>query len=310
LGNLEKLPLSLTNSAFTYWAKDSNLIFESVESPFEITKVSVENLATTVLLESNRGFIWTTDENGDFYYLQETESSSLSDANYTEYSLYAVNANGEQQAILPSIFTIFTNEFIDVDDISELQTPFKNSSQNTRFAGSIIDFHIDNNNKNFIFETDFAIYRYDIETKMFTLMDNQTGHYIATDEDETQMLYSTNDGLNIFIYDKEEADPITQLGSHTLVDYAELRQQYPSVLENKDNVYSLGWAFFDNWDQNIIFEYGGNVFHVDIYGSNLDVVDNETDTYYWLLGENSDELFNIDMDVSEIFYTLYRYDLR
>lgn len=313
-GELNKIPSSLTQDAIITWNQNSNLLSQRVKSPFEITEITTSNFASTLLYSGgDENLIWTTDENGTLYYVKdiildsEEETTQQEPESTYQYTIMAVDNNGNAQQVVDTIYSRKSGKYIQAQDLQELQAPFTNSKANTRFAGQITDLTIDDESKSIIITTEIAMYRYDLVEQMYTLIDNKPGSFITFDSEKESLLYTSDDALKLFLFEKEEADPITQLGSSTLVSFEKLVSQYPEDYLPK-TVYSLNWALYDNWDSNVLFEYGNKAYHIDIFGTNFDQLD--VDAQYLKLGENSDDLFGISQDVSEIFWTLYKYELR
>lgn len=314
-GKLNKIPSSLTQDAMIKWNQNSNLLSQRSKSPFEITEITPSNFASTLLYSGdNESLIWTTDENGVLYYVQEaiqnteTEATAIKEQESTyQYNIMAVDNNGESQQIIDTIYSQKSGEYIQAQELQELQAPFTNSQSNTRFAGQITSIKVDDESKSIIITTDIAMYRYDLVKQMYTLIDNKPGSFITFDSEKESLLFTDEYSLKLFIFKKEDADPITKLGTSTLVSFETLENQYPQdYLPEKD--YSLTWALYDNWDSNVLFEYGYKAYHIDIYGTNFDQL--EVDAQHLKLGENSDDLFGISQDVSKLFWTLYKYELR
>jgi hypothetical protein len=291
---LISLPSSLEDIAedFIWSTTDSLLVYtENI-----LLSVEVPDFSQTVLLTGEiSDIVYTLDEKGNLYYLSLTEEQEAD--GITEKSYYSINQttpSGKDSEVIGKIYFKDTDTYLNSDSPEELQTPFTNSASNYRFAGEIKSFTVDSKTDSIIIQTEFALYRYNLETEKFTVISTGNSELLSFSPEHDRLLYRNPIGVGVFTFDKEEADHISHLGSEILLG------------ESKSyEIISISWH-----------ESAGMFVYQDVYGThtidldgayNNDLLDNQG---YSMISVDGEILFTLDISESGTSFSLNKYKLR
>lgn len=209
----------LTDHTLT-WAKDNEHLI--LASDNEILSFNTVNSVTTLLKRATAeipNIPWTTDINGRFYYVEMMNDEEI---NRQYQQIHQMLLTGQSPTILVDriYFSDKAELLISQDELisrDQLYT-FSNSPQSTQFVGKITDLTIENDIDSIIMNTQYAMYMLDLQTDRYTLVSAVPSVYEKLSPNEQSLLITSENWLNIFNFDKEEADHTKELGLIRLVE--------------------------------------------------------------------------------------------
>jgi hypothetical protein len=254
----------------------NSLSYLVLESKIEILTYRVEDKTKFLILKkkSNVNYVWTTDSDGFFYYTTPT-----AEKDNTKYTIYQETIQGSgKKELIKDIYFANTDKFINelrAKGIPEY-IPMTNSSENTNFAGEITLFAIDQKTNGFFIKTTLATYWYDKGQQKYFLLSPTPCNIVSVAPDNSKILFlDQNNKYYIFVFAKEDVDPIAKLGVLQVFD--------------GQNINNILW--FQNGN-NISYEKDGKIRISDFDGQNVYEVMNKTSEY--IIDKNNKYLYQID----------------
>lgn len=207
-GDLQQTPIEISSALLDstpIWSKTDNSILFISET--EILSFNINNQSTTVLFKGDTNkAVWNTDENGVLYLLSTQPDNKT---------------NIEQ-------IDLETGKRLDTNLIEEipLKTPEEDKSADSLKADSSADsipVSIDGDISSIVVSKEYEYvliltsqksYFYDLSQNEYSLISAEPLSFLDT-TDEVVLLKNEND-LKLFRFSKDEADPITRLGTQTI----------------------------------------------------------------------------------------------
>jgi hypothetical protein len=95
--------------------------------------------------------------------------------------------------------------------------PFTNSPECTKTIGEINNINVNRGADGVFLNTAQASYWYDLETEKFLMITPYPSKLIAYSPDNKNLLYKDQTGINVFTFEKEDADLNTIIGSNNIL---------------------------------------------------------------------------------------------
>ncbi len=202
-GYINTYKISWTNS-------NSHIILESKD---EIISMDLDSFAKSILYKKtidNSSVIWNIDTQNNFYVLAKQEKDSIKSYRIDQYNING----GNKKTILDNIYYKTDQSFI--DNIKKYTLEYKQfslSPESTLFVGEIKEFNVLPNLEGIYIKTDYATYWYITKEQKYVVIYNQPAQLVNALGNDKSIILSNN-AKRYFIYNinKEESDPITQLG--------------------------------------------------------------------------------------------------
>ena len=297
----DELPeLSLTDfDTYTKtWSNDDNYII--LESDSDIVSYDINKNTKYLLVKKQKdvNYIYSTDNLGLFYLLvqKESEDPDLNIFNITQRKLDGTGT----ATLVKDIYFQNNAEFISsyrenrTDLDSYTCSPFTNSPECTKTIGSINYININRDAKGIFLNSSEAAYWYDLDTKKFLMVSAYPSTLIAFSPDQKKILYKDPAGLNIFTFDKEDADLTSIIGSTNII----------SDIKNCSN---FNWIFNSRYvsyveDNNLlIIDRGGDnqTLLIDTINYNQSIITNTGENIVTL--EKLEEIDQTSNDIVKSF---------
>ncbi|MCK9368929.1 PEGA domain-containing protein [Candidatus Dojkabacteria bacterium] len=270
------------------WSNNSSYLV--LESKLEILTYRVEDKTKFLLLKkkSNIQYVWTTDSDGFFYY--STPTKEKDDTKYTIYQ-ETIQGSGKKE-LIKDIYFANTDKFIlelRAKGIPEY-IPMTNSTENTNFAGEITSFSINQKTNGFYIKTTLATYWYDKGQQKYFLLSPTPCDIVSVSPDSSKILFiDQNNKYFVFVFVKEDVDPITKLGVQPVFEGA-----------NIDNIL---WLQNGN---NISYSKDNKIRISDFNGENVYEVMDKSSEY--LTDKNDKYLYQID-NITTSGFEIVRYQI-
>ena len=218
LNSLEELDIrTLANYTMT-WSRDSRyLMFESKN---DLLSYDVERKTRYLLIkkDENKEYIWSTDEQGFFYEIQEGTENLNTDV--YSYLLIQHQMDGSNTKVLVDNLYFqkdgsYLNQY--KDDTTLLKyAPFTNSPQSTKSVGKLLSMRINQNAKGIYLQTETSSYWYNIDTKKYHLISAYSSELIKFAPDNYKLIFKDTQGYNVFTFLKEDGDHTVEIGAKVI----------------------------------------------------------------------------------------------
>lgn len=190
---------------------------ESSESILSLDTVNLdpqddEPFSTLIEKEPDTNYIWTTDEEGFFYILEELHSPE--DQTYI-YALKQVQADGTNpKYTIERAFFQRNRDFIDhYRENGDRYPEFTNSPQSTQSIGEITSFKVNQESNGVYISTDISTYWYDISRNRYRLICAYPADFISFSPNSKRVLFSNGNNFYVFTLEKEEGDHTEKIGT-------------------------------------------------------------------------------------------------
>lgn len=278
LQNAQALDLENFSEYTVNWSNDNSyLVLESKE---QILSYSLTNRNISLLKKKNienEKCVWTTDENGFFYWVQEEQSDTK---DVYQYSVEQMKLNGtNSMKVITAIYFQSNTEYIEYyRNNSYIPTPSVSSPENTKTVGEIIEISVNQKANGIFIKTTSATYWYNISTKKYLMISPYQVELIGYSTDQDKLLYKNGDTYGIFTFDPDVANPIEDLGS--------------KVIENLSSHQRIAWVYGHEY---IYLLDKNNIHSMDIDGDNKNLIVNSTEIKDFITGSISEEIVTIQV---------------
>lgn len=302
------------------WSADNQFLL--LESDTEIVSVEIANNRKYLLKKLADELVWSTTPDGNFYYI---DSEVDEDGNKYMKIMETALTGSSPSVLVDRIYYQDSNEFLpDEETLLNYTEPrvFSNSPATSQFAGEITQFWVEDNVEKIIINTEFAMYMYDMTTNMYTLVNSTPGVYYGISPDSEKFLFTHDEHIHVYIFDKEEADHTTILGNHLVlsdITMSDSIKNSPDTITPNDNEGDessnngtdvsdadstietvtpkvrnsmLQWQ---NSSRQIFFTTEDRLYSIEIDGENMfDLLD--ADMNFFVKDTSGDHIFLLDLD--------------
>jgi hypothetical protein len=196
------------------WSEDSNYLI--LDSEDEILGYNLESERRILLLKKDvPNVVWQSDSEGNFYHVEKTETETSKDEFFTLFIQEL--AGSKKEILIEKIYTHNDSTYLE-GDLVDMQTPFMNSPENSRFVGDIVSMSFVNTPDGIFITTNLALYWYDINEEEYILISNSPSEFISVNPNKTKALFTTETSLGIFTFDKEEQDHTEEIGTQFIFE--------------------------------------------------------------------------------------------
>lgn len=277
LDTLNELNIEMFSTYTTTWSKDSHyLLFES-ENDLISLDISKNTRYLLLKKEPKQEYIWTTDEQGFFYYLLENQEQLYE--NVYHYSLIQEHMDGSnKKVLLKDMFFQQQREYItkyQQDTGSGKYAPFKNSPESTKSVGRIESIDVNQEAKGIYIDTQTSSYWYNITTNKYHLISPSPSKLISFSPNSYKLLFKTTPGFSIFTFLKDPGDHTVSIGAK-------------EVINIEKEVETL------NWVSNSLYLWylnNNSMYIIDVDGDNkIEVLTDMEDIKYISLNTSRDRI--------------------
>lgn len=259
------------------WSNDSSYLI--LESGVEVLSLDIGDQSKVLLLrksseDGTSDVVWNTDEEGMFYHLEyskDEEERTFSRIMQQELS------GSKPEVIVKTIYSHGDNEFLS-GELESLQTPFTNSPDNPRFAGTINRLDIIDHSELLVISTEFALYSYSLQDEKYILISKAPASYLETNPNSTKFIFTTEKQLGVFTFDKEEEDHTEEIGTKFILDMTE---------KIKD-------IYWHSNSEYIFYSDGESVRVVDDEGDNNFALVDLADSIFFTLSPSSEDILLLE----------------
>ncbi len=262
------------------WSEDNNYLL--LESDSEIVSFNINSNTKYLLKKKDSNLVWTTDTEGNFYYLNVVEPNSDGKNGHMQILRTALTGS-EAEVIVDKIYYREDNKYlITQEDLLSRESlfTFTNSPSSSQFAGLINNFKILPNLDMIWINTDYAMYIYDINLDKYSLISVKPGELISVAPDLTKLLYRSDSNINLYVFEKEPADHTTKLGVSSLLS------------SYQGNETDIKWRA----DSSIIYYFKDEKLnYIDIKGENKNTLSSFEDQFF-ITDNSGDYIFGTQTD--------------
>lgn len=234
LDNLKPIEQLASSEYEIYWSKDNRHII--MESTDEIVSLDTSNLgsqplnptSTLVEKEPDTKYLWSTDEEGFFYVLEELHTQE--DETYI-YALKQFQPDGTNpKYTIEKVYFQKNRDFIQYyRENGDSYPEFTNSPQSTQTIGEIVSFEVNQTTNGVYISTDTSTYWYDISKDKYRMICAHPAELISFSPDSRRLLFANGNYIYVFTLKKEEGDHTDQIETEKVVGL------------KKDNVSNIAW---------------------------------------------------------------------
>jgi hypothetical protein len=272
------------------WSEDEKFLI--LESDTDVISYDLSQNTKYVLFKKTGELDrWSTDSDGYFYIFQHIKSS---EENVLKYALKQYNMDGAGEiTVIPEVYFQNDSELIQ----SYRQGNFKfgfftNSPQNTQTIGEVTEFKVNNNANGLFIKTTQATYWHDTNIDKYLTISPFPAEPIQFSPDNDKLLIKTPSKYQLFVFDKEEGDHTTTIGTHDIenLNYREINK--------------IEWLSNSSYLQ---FAEGNSIYICDKDGENKTLLLDNRDIPYWTITASRDELLTLTEDEENgVKITIYK----
>lgn len=202
------------------WSENSSYLI--LESPQDIIAYKYSDGTKYLLLKKNSktNYIWTTDSDGFFYFIDKTVEKTL-----IRFSVIQTTLQGSlRKTLLKDVYLQNTDKYINEirkETKLEYQT-LTNAKENTSFSGDLLSFKVLSKANGVIFFTTYSTYWYNQELQKYVMISPYPINLVKLSPDANKLIFfdpKTNE-YGVFVFNKIEEDPLTVLGSNIILTSA------------------------------------------------------------------------------------------
>ncbi len=278
LQNAQALNLEDFSDYTVNWSNDNSyLVLESKE---QILSYSLTNKNVSLLKKKNsedERHIWSTDENGFFYWVQKEQSET---EGVYQYSVEQMKLNGTNATkVITAIYFQSNTEYIEYyRNNSYIPTPSVASPENTKTVGQIIEISVNQKANGIFIKTTSATYWHNISTKKYLMISPYQVEIIGYSTNQDKLLYKNGDTYGVFTFNPDTANPIEDLGS--------------KIVENISSHQRIAWVYGHEY---IYLLNNSNIYSMDKDGDNKNLIVNNTEIKDFITGGISEEIVTIQV---------------
>ena len=240
LEDLEPIAIPDIAESTHSWSRDNRHLI--LESATEISSIDttllpeIEEPSLLITKDADTNYIWSTDEEGFFYILEDLHTEE--DETYI-YALKQMLPNGQSPNYTTdkAYFQKETDYINYYRENGDSYPEFTTSPQATQAIGKITYFEVNQELNGIYIRTETSVYWYDITTDKYRMICTHPAQLISFSPDSRKLLFVNDNFYYIFTLEKEEADHTEEIGTKKVRNITKADTDQISWLSNSTYLY-------------------------------------------------------------------------
>ena len=292
LASMKELNISALSSYKMSWSLNNHYLMFDSNTDLISYDISKQTKYLLIKKEEGKTYIWSTDEQGYFYKVDENTDNKNDDV--YSYLLIQQQMDGSNSKVLvDDLYFQKDKGYIEQyrDGSKEgMYAPFTNSPQSTKSVGRLQSVRIHQGAKGIYIRTETSAYWYSMDNQKYYLISPYPSQFVQFSPDNYKLIFKDTQGYNVFTFNKEDGDHTQELGSKNI----------KGLDSNSTNV---------NWISNstyIWYERDNTLYIADKDGDNQVKILKDLDTLkYFVITISSDKVYTFYSQSKDTFDNIY-----
>ncbi|MDY0096757.1 MAG: PEGA domain-containing protein [Candidatus Dojkabacteria bacterium] len=218
LASMDELNISALSSYKMSWSLNNQYLMFDSNTDLISYDISRQTRYLLIKKEEDKSYIWSTDEQGYFYKVDENTENQNEDV--YAYLLIQQQMDGSNSKVLvDDLYFQKDKGYIDQykDDSKEGKyAPFTNSPQSTKSVGKLQSIRIHQGAKGIYLRTETSAYWYSMDNQKYYLISPYPSQFVQFSPDNYKLIFKDTQGYNVFTFNKQDGDHTVELGSKNI----------------------------------------------------------------------------------------------